>query len=463
MLPVVAIIGRPNVGKSTLFNVLTKSRTALVADQPGLTRDRIYGQAEYAERSFIVVDTGGIGEIDAVIDELMAAQAKQAMLEAELLLFVVDGRAGLTSADEQLAREFRQLNKPILLVVNKTDGFEPELLCAEFHALALGSPVAISAAHNRNINALFTQVLAQLPAVDMAESVSQAQGIRVAIIGRPNVGKSTLVNRMLGEERVVVCDMPGTTRDSLFIPLERHGEHYTLIDTAGVRRRGKISETVEKFSVIKSLQAIEAAQVVIMVFDAKEGIVDHDLNLLGFALEAGKALVLAVNKWDGLQPDEKIKIKDTIQRKLGFVNFAPLLFISALHGTGVGHLFQAIQTVFQAAIQKFSTNKLTEMLARAVAEHSPPAIQGRRIKLRYAHLGGHNPPIIVIHGNQVNELPVSYQRYLINFYRRALGLIGTPIKLEFKGGENPFAGRKNNLTKRQLLRRKRLMRHVKKK
>lgn len=462
MLPVVAIIGRPNVGKSTLFNVLTKSRAAIVADQPGLTRDRIYGQAEYAERSFIVVDTGGIGEIESTIEELMATQAKQAMLEADLLVFVVDGRAGLTPADEQLARELRQLDKPILLAVNKTDGFNPDLLCADFHVLALGMPLAISASNSRNINTLLTQIIEQLPPKELAEPI-QAQGIKVAIVGRPNVGKSTLVNRMLGEERVVVCDMPGTTRDSLFIPLERHGEHYVIIDTAGVRRRGKVTETVEKFSVIKTLQAIEAAQVVIMVFDAREGIVDHDLNLLGFVLDAGKALILAINKWDGMDADEKRKIKDTIQRKLVFVDFAPIHFISALHGTGVGNLFQATQIVYQSAIQKFSTRKLTDILTQATKEHSPPLVHGRRIKLRFAHPGGHNPPIIVIHGNQVEAIPVAYQRYLINYYRRVLKLVGTPIKVEFKSGENPFAGRKNKLTNRQLVKRKRLMRHVKKK
>lgn len=461
MLPVVAIIGRPNVGKSTLFNMLTKSRAALVADQPGLTRDRIYGHVEFAERTFIVVDTGGIGEVDSTIDELMAVQAKQAMLEADLLLFIVDGKIGLTSADAQLAREFRQLNKPIQLVVNKTDGLNPEIACADFHALAFGEPLPIAAAHSRGINNLLTRVSSLLPETEI-QPAQLERGVKTAIIGRPNVGKSTLVNRMLGEERVVVCDMPGTTRDSIFIPLERHGEHYTLIDTAGVRRRGKISETIEKFSVVKTLQAIEAANVVIMVFDAREGIVDHDLNLLGFVLESGKALVLALNKWDGMQPEEKAEVKEKLNRKLGFVDFAPLHFISALHGTGVGDLFKAVQTVYKSATKRFSTTKVTELLQKAVSEHSPPLVQGRRIKLRYAHVGGHNPPIIVVHGNQVEAIPISYQRYLINFYRQALKLTGTPIRVEFKGGENPFAGRKNKLTARQISKRKRLMRHVKK-
>jgi GTP-binding protein len=462
MLPVVAIIGRPNVGKSTLFNMLTKTRNALVADQPGLTRDRIYGQVEFASRAFIIVDTGGIGEVDSTIEELMAAQAKQAMLEADLLLFIVDAKAGLTAADQQLAREFRGLNKPILLAVNKTDGLSTEIACADFHALALGEPIPIAAAHSRGINSLLAKALDILPQAEQ-EIESSEKGIKTAIIGRPNVGKSTLVNRMLGEERVVVCDMPGTTRDSVFIPLERHGEHYIIIDTAGVRRRGKISETIEKFSVVKTLQAIEAANVVIMVFDAREGIVDHDLNLLGFVLEAGKALILAINKWDGLQIDEKDRIKEMLNRKLGFVDFAPLRFISALHGTGVGDLFKAVQTVYQSATKKFSTTKLTELLQKAVAEHSPPLVHGRRIKLRYAHTGGHNPPIIVVHGNQVDAIPTGYQRYLINFYRDALKLKGTPIRVEFKGGENPFAGRKNKLTARQVSKRKRLMRHIKRK
>ena len=462
MLPVVAIIGRPNVGKSTLFNILTKSRSALVADQPGLTRDRIYGQAEYQERNFIVVDTGGIGEVESNIEQLMADQAEQAMLEADLLLFVVDARAGLTAADAELGRKFRQLNKPIQLVVNKTDGTDTNIVCADFHKLGLGEPLAIAAAHNRGIKLLCDNVLSLLPAaVEVPEHVEQ--GIKIAIVGRPNVGKSTLVNRMLGEERVVVCDMPGTTRDSIFIELERHGEHYVLIDTAGVRRRGKVTEIVEKFSVIKTLQAIEAANVVIMVFDAREGIVDHDLNLLGFVLDAGRALVLAINKWDGMQPDEKDQVKKTLDRKLGFVDFAPLRFISALHGTGVGDLFKSVQLAYQAATKKLSTTRLTELLQKAVAEHSPPLVHGRRIKLRYAHTGGHNPPIIIIHGNQVDAVPVSYQRYLVNFYREALNLKGTPIRVEFKGGENPFAGRKNKLTERQLNKRKRLIRHIKKK
>jgi GTP-binding protein len=463
MLPVIAIIGRPNVGKSTLFNVLTKSRSALVADQPGLTRDRIYGQAELAGRAFILVDTGGIGEVSSTIEELMAEQAHQAMLEADLLLFLVDAKAGLTPADEELALGFRQLGKPILLVVNKTDGIHAELACIDFHRLALGQPLAVAAAHNRGIGTLSQAIVDLVPETTDIEELQQAPGIKIAIVGRPNVGKSTLVNRMLGEDRVVVCDMPGTTRDSIYIPLERQGEPYVLIDTAGVRRRGRITETIEKFSVVKTLQAVEAANVVIMVFDAREGIVDHDLNLLGFILEAGKALVLAVNKWDGLSLDDKQGIKETLARKLGFVDFAPMLFISALHGTGVGDLFKAVQKVYACATQKISTNKLSELLQQAVAEHSPPLVNGRRIKLRYAHTGGHNPPIIIIHGNQIDAVPMSYKRYLINFYRRSLKLVGTPIRIEFKGGENPFAGRKNPLTARQISKRKRLMQHVKKK
>ena len=464
MLPVVALVGRPNVGKSTLFNRLTRSRDALVADYPGLTRDRQYGQAEVEEHPFIVIDTGGIHGDEEGIDALMAEQSLMAIDEADAVLFLVDARAGLTSADEAIAAYLRKQDKKVFLVANKVDGIDADSAIAEFYALALGDKVhQIAAAHGRGVTQLLTLALTphiealskpteeteestDLSATDIAEEIADAPDendkIKLAIIGKPNVGKSTLTNRILGEERVVVYDMPGTTRDSVYIPMERNGREYTLIDTAGIRRRKNVTDVVEKYSVIKTLRAIEDANVCLLIIDAREGITDQDLSLLGFILEAGRSLVLAVNKWDGLDEDVKERIKSELDRRLGFIDFARIHFISALHGTGVGHLYESVEEAFVSATKRISTSMVTKILDMAVFDHQPPMHNGRRIKLKYAHAGGYNPPIIVIHGNQAKHLPPSYKRYLMNYYRKSLKIMGTPIKIEFRETSNPFAGKK---------------------
>lgn len=462
MLPVIAIIGRPNVGKSTLFNCLTQRRDALVGDMPGLTRDRQYGEGHLGEQAFIVIDTGGLAEQEQDIDTLMAKQTERAIAEADILFFMVDGRAGLAPGDQAIGEQLRKINKPLYLIVNKIDSRDPDIVTAEFHALALGMPYGITAAQGRGVHTLLAEALEPLlQQAVLPESESVSAGIKIAIVGRPNAGKSTLVNRMLGEERVVVYDLPGTTRDSIYIPFERRGVHYVLIDTAGVRRRSRVTEVVEKFSVIKTLQAIEASQVAIMVIDARVGVSDQDLHLIGFIVDAGKALVIAINKWDGMSEDERQKVKNDIDRRLNFINFAKIQFISALHGTGVGDLFGFVDKAYRAATQKLSTPQLTRILEAAVATHQPPLVRGRRVKLRYAHAGGHNPPLIVIHGSQTQALPDAYRRYLIGYFREALKLLGTPIRLELQDSANPYAGRKNPLTERQIRKRKRLVRHVK--
>jgi len=394
----------------------------------------------------------------------MAEQARQAIKECDLVLFIVDTRAGLTAADEQIAHYLRLQQKPTMLVGNKIDGQQPDVAVAPFYELGLGEVHGIAAAHGRGINILMEEVCNLLPPPAEEEVAAEVEaGIKIAVVGRPNVGKSTLVNRMLGEERVVVFDMPGTTRDSIYIRYERHGKPYTLIDTAGIRRRKNISLTVEKFSIVKTLQAIEDANVVVLLIDAKEGIVEQDLHLMGQVIDSGRALVVALNKWDGLDEDHKSYLKVELERRLRFVDFADIHFISALHGTGVGHLYQSIEKAYQAATEKFSTNFLTRILQDAVTTHQPPLVKGRRIKLRYAHPGGHNPPIIVIHGNQTEEVPNHYVRYLEKTFRQALDLHGTPIRIEFKNNENPFAGKKNKLTQRQVEKKRRLMKFVKKK
>lgn len=463
MLPVLAIVGRPNVGKSTLFNRLTKSRDALVVDMPGVTRDRQYGQGKLGPKPYIVIDTGGIGEGEEGIDSAMSEQSRLAMQEADVILFVVDGRGGETSADQQITQFLRQLEKPIFLVVNKTDGIDPDVAVSDFYRLGLGEPFPIAAAHGRGVSGLMEDVCHDFPEQAEVAEQEKEQGIKVAIIGKPNVGKSTLVNRMLGEERVIVYDHAGTTRDSIEIPLERHGKKYTIIDTAGIRRRGKINETVEKFSVVKALQAIENANVVLYVIDARENISDQDLSLLGFILDAGRSLVIAINKWDGLNHEQRTDIKEEVDRRLAFVSFAKLHYISALHGTGVGDLFDFIEEAYRSATQEHSTSALTKLLETAVEENPPPLSGGRRIKLRYANPGGRNPPIIVIHGNQTGRLPKAYQRYLMNYFRKALKLVGTPLRLVFKTSDNPYKGRRNKLTPRQEHKRKRAKKVFKKK
>lgn len=478
VLPVVALVGRPNVGKSTLFNRLTRTRDALVADYPGLTRDRKYGQAQLNGQHYIVIDTGGIEGQEHGIDKVMAEQSLAAIDEADVVIFMVDARVGVSAGDQMIAHHLRRLEKPVFLVANKTDGIDSVVASSDFYSLGLGEVYAIAAAHGRGVTQLLEKALKPLfknwpdkedddqeSFVEIAqeEALSDQQAedlanlpIKLAIIGRPNVGKSTLINRILGEQRVVVYDMPGTTRDSVYIPMQRDEREYVLIDTAGVRRRGKIIDKVEKFSVIQTLKAIEDANVCLLVIDARMGISDQDLSLLGFILNAGRALVLAVNKWDGLDTDVKNEIKRELDRRLGFIDFANVHFISALHGTGVGHLYESVEGAYSSATKRISTALLTRILEMAREDHQPPLVRGRRVKLRYAHAGGYNPPRIVIHGNQVNSLPDSYKRYLMNYYRKALEMTGTPIRIEFREGENPYADKPRKLTLSQQRARKRI-------
>jgi GTP-binding protein len=464
MIPVIALVGRPNVGKSTLFNQLTRSRDALVANFPGLTRDRKYGQGRIGSRSFVVIDTGGISGDEQGIDTEMASQSLTAIEEADAVLMMVDAREGLNPGDQALARHLRQRNKAFHLVVNKIDGLNEELASNDFYALGVESMHAIAASHGRGVKAMLERVLDSFPEEEApAQSEAFRDSIRVAVVGRPNVGKSTLVNRLLGEDRVVVFDQPGTTRDSIYIDYERDEQKYTLIDTAGVRKRKNVRETVEKFSIVKTLKAIEDAHVVILVMDGHEGIVDQDMHLLGHCIEAGRGLVLAVNKWDGIEPDQRDWIRSELNRRLQFAAYADTHFISALHGSGVGLLYKSINAAYQSATRKLNTNALTRILEGAVHDHAPPMVDGRRIKLRYAHAGGQNPPLIIIHGNQTGKVPNSYQRYLEKVFRRELDLVGTPVRIEFKTGDNPYADKRNKLTGRQVQRKRRMMAHVKKK
>ena len=449
MTPVIALVGRPNVGKSTLFNQMTRSRDALVADFPGLTRDRKYGEGSYEGQKFIVIDTGGLTGDEAGIDAEMARQSLQAVEEADIVLFLVDGRAGLTAGDEMIADHLRRSGKLAHLVVNKTDGQDPDMAAAEFYSLGFESNFLIAAAHNRGIRSLLEALLPEPVDPEEEDRADRYPGIRIGVVGRPNVGKSTLVNRMLGEERVVVYDMPGTTRDSVYIPYERHGEQYTLIDTAGVRRRKNVNEAVEKFSIIKTLKAIEDAHVVILVIDARQGLVEQDLHLIGFVLDAGRSLVIAVNKWDGMDPDDRARVKEQVARRLDFLDYADKYYISALHGTGVGTMYDSVHACYESAMSKWPTNRLTALLQDAVAQHQPPMVRGRRIKLRYAHQGGSNPPVIVVHGNQVDALPGAYKRYLENTFRKVLKVVGSPIRFEFRASENPFADKVDRRTPRQ--------------
>ncbi len=464
MKPVIALVGRPNVGKSTLFNQLTRSRDALVADYAGLTRDRQYGFGRLGERPYLVVDTGGLSGEGEGVDVVMAQQVRAAIDESDAVLFLVDAREGMNAVDQSIADYLRQCAKPVTLLVNKTDGLDALVACSDFHAMGLGEPIPIAASHGRGVRSMIEQVLTVFPEDedDLAQQDEEEERIRVAIVGRPNVGKSTLVNRIMGEERVVVFDLPGTTRDSIYIPFERDGQKYTLIDTAGVRRRARIHEAIEKFSIIKTMKAINDANVVVMVLDAREGVSEQDAHLLGMAMDAGRALVIAINKWDGLDGDKKDSVRRELSLKLPFLDFAKFHYISALHGTGVGELYGTIKKAYASAMRKFSTPELTRLLESLLMAHQPPLINGRRIKLRYAHQGGKNPPLIVIHGNQVEAIPGSYRRYLENGFRKHLKLTGTPIRIEFKGGDNPYAGKKNELSKRQQLRKQRLVRFIKK-
>jgi GTP-binding protein len=456
VLPVVALVGRPNVGKSTLFNVLTGTRDALVADEPGLTRDRKYGFGRVGRVPYIVVDTGGLVENPGDLQSQMADQTLRAVKEADRVVLVVDAREGLTPADEFAARSVRRSGKAVVIAVNKTEGREAEISSAEFHALGLGDPVAVAAAHGQGVDDLMEVVLEGLQEVE--EALPAEEGIRVAVIGRPNVGKSTLINRLLGEERVIASEQPGTTRDTVRIPFERDGVRYTLMDTAGVRRRARVDAAVEKFSVIKTLQAIDSAHVVIALIDAQDTVAEQDASLLGIAAERGRALVIGVNKWDALPPEQRELIRSQLEVRLPFVDFAPLHFISARHGSGVGELMQSVHAAYTASMREIATPELTRTLEAALEAHQPPLVRGRRIKLRYAHQGGRNPPVIVIHGNQTRDVPEAYRRYLVNVFRKTYGLQGTPVRVEFRSDDNPFAGRRNPLTPRQRRKRQRVMR-----
>ncbi|NDU86141.1 MAG: ribosome biogenesis GTPase Der [Ferrovum sp.] len=441
-LPTVVIVGRPNVGKSTLFNRLTRTRDALVADLPGLTRDRHYGRAVWEGVIYLVIDTGGFEPVarDGILLE-MARQTEQALDEADRVIFLTDGRAGLSHGDRTIAERLRQRGKRVTLAVNKVEGMACDVVTAEFFELGLGEPFPMSSAHGEGIGDLMDEVLAgYVPTPPAQEETSDRP--RIAIVGRPNVGKSTLVNRLLGEERVIAFDQPGTTRDSIAIDFERDGKNYTLIDTAGLRRRGKVFEAVEKFSVFKTMQSIEDANVVILTLDARQDISDQDAHIAGHVLNTGRAVVLVVNKWDGLEDHPREVIKQEVARKLGFLDFAHHLYISARDGLGMKQLLPAVDAAYAAAMARLPTPRLTRVLQAATQQHQPAKAGPFRPKLRYAHQGGHNPPIVVIHGSAVAHIQENYRRYLENTFRDAFELRGTPLRVEFRQGHNPFADRK---------------------
>lgn len=485
MIPVVTLVGQPNVGKSTLFNRLTSTHDALVSNFSGLTRDRKYGRAKVSGCEFIVIDTGGIdGTIDGTEGDIKNRIVRQSLLaieEADVVLFMVDARAGVMPADHHIANRLRSLDKVTFLVVNKTDGLNPDLAGLDFYVLGFDKIHSIAASHGHGVtNLLETALLPWMydvsvqnvnkenESLDWSELAKEDYNpinfpIKLAIVGSPNVGKSTLTNRILGEDRVIIYDMPGTTRDSIYIPMERDGCEYILIDTAGMRKRGKITNIVEKFSVIKTMKAIEEANVVMLLIDARTGISDQDLSLLGFILKSGRSLVIVVNKWDGLSQESKDKVKKTIDFRLGFIDFTRMHFISALHGNGVGNILKSVTEAYKYATKRVNTSTLTRIMNMAVDAHQPPLLRGRRVNLKYAHAGGYNPPIIVIHGNGVKSLPDSYKRYLMNYFRHSLKIMGTPIYIQFKEGDNPYAYKRNVLTPNQKRKRKRLMAHLKKK
>ena len=464
MLPVVALVGRPNVGKSTLFNALTRTRDALVADLPGVTRDRHYGICHLVEeRPFVVVDTGGLSGVEEGLDGLTAQQVRFAIDEAQALVFVLDARDGLLPQDRTILDELRRSGKPIIAAVNKTDGLDEQAALAEFAAFGIAATLPLSAAHNRGTDRLLAALQPLLPEdTDEELAPDESDSIRVAIVGRPNAGKSTLINRLLGEDRLIVSDVAGTTRDPIRVPLERDGRKYTLIDTAGVRRRARVEEAVEKFSVIKTLQSMAAAQVVVMLIDARENLADQDLTLIGHALDEGRALVIAVNKWDGMDAYQREQCQRALERRLVFVDWAKQVFISALHGSGLRELMRAVVRAHASATKELSSSDLTKTLEKAYEAYQPPLVRGHAPKLRFAHPGGNNPPTVVLHGSRTKHIAPAYQRYLENFFRKRYKLEGTPIRIVFREGENPYAGKKNVLTEGQMRKRQRMIREMKK-
>ncbi len=464
MLPVVAIVGRPNVGKSTLFNALTRTRDALVADMPGVTRDRQYGISRVGRYPCLLVDTGGLISNAQGIDYLTAQQVHQAIDEAELVLFIVSARDGLTAEDEEIASVLRRASKLVLMVANKIDGMEADTALADFASLGMGELLPVTATHRRGLDAMMKAVDSILPEqMESEEPEADIDRLRLAIIGRPNVGKSTLVNRLLGEERVMAFDQPGTTRDTISVMLERDGQQYELIDTAGVRRRSKITGVVEKFSTIKALQAIERAHVVVLMLDASEGLTDQDTTLLGHVLMRGRAMVIALNKWDGLDPDHRKQVKSELDRRLQYVTWAQRVTLSALHGSGIQELMRAVKTAWRSALVDFSTPELTRVLKQAFDAHQPPMKLGRTAKLRYAHAGGKLPPRIIIHGSRTDTIPDGYRRYLTNKFISHFKLKGTPLVIQFRDSDNPYKDRKNKLTRRQQEKRKRLKKYTSRK
>lgn len=441
MLPIVALVGRPNVGKSTLFNTLTGTRDAIVADMPGVTRDRQYGYGRGTDVPCVIVDTGGVVVSPrSTVEQQMRAQTERAIAEADRLVLVVDGRSGVTADDQEVARLLRRSGKPVVLAVNKAEGRDPGVIAAEFHRLGFAEVQVIAALNGQGCEALINRALQGLEPAE-AEAGEDDDSIRIAVIGRPNVGKSTLVNRLIGEERVIATDLPGTTRDSIFVPFERDGRRFTLIDTAGVRRKSKVEDPVERASVARTLQAIAAAHVVVLVLDAHEGIAEQDASVLGLALQRGRALLLAVNKWDGIPMDQRDQVRNALALRLDFVPFAPQHFISARHGTGVGELATAAVRAYEASMREMPTSQLSRVLEKALEAHQPPLVKGRRIKLRYAHQGGRNPPRIVIHGNQTQQTPDSYRRYLSNVFREAFDLYACPVMLELRTDANPYGNK----------------------
>ncbi|WP_430390180.1 ribosome biogenesis GTPase Der [Dyella sp. 20L07] len=463
MLPVVALVGRPNVGKSTFFNALTRSRDALVADMPGVTRDRHYGVCRTGERPFVVVDTGGLSGVEEGLDALTAQQVRFAIEEANVLVFVVDARDGLLPQDRTILDELRRSGKPIIAAVNKTDGLDLQNALAEFAVFGIANTLPIAASHNRGSDEVVAAAIKLLPE-DVQEEVDPGEvgSIRVAIVGRPNAGKSTLINRLLGEDRLIVSDVAGTTRDPIRVPLERDGKRYTLIDTAGVRRKARVEEAVEKFSVIKTLQSMAAAQVVVVMVDARENLADQDLTLIGHAIDEGRALVIAVNKWDGMDSYQREQCQRALERRLQFVDWAKTVFISALHGSGLRELMKAVVRAHHAATKELTSSELTKTLELAYEGYQPPLVRGHAPKLRFAHPGGSNPPTIVIHGSRTKHIAPAYRRYLENFFRKRYKLEGTPIRISFRDGENPFAGKRNVLTDAQQRKRQRMIREMKK-